>query len=214
MVYGRAVRRVSYATVVALAASSFVLPAREAYGIGWFYTASRQVSTDASGMSANDGSWVTRTGPSLSTDGRYVVFASAGTNLLAGDLNGHADVFVKDRASGAVERVSVSTAGAEADGRSHNPSISGDGRYVAFSSDATNLVPDDTNGVTDVFVRDRVAGTTTRIVSTSGTEGDENSFSPALSLDGRIVAFDSKASSLDSTATPNTVEDIYVHVNF
>ncbi len=66
----------------------------------------------------------------------------------------------------------------------------------------------------DVFVRDRVADTTTRMVSTNGVQGDGDSFSPALSMDGRLVAFDSEANSLDPAGTPNTGQDIYVHVNF
>jgi Tol biopolymer transport system component len=209
MVHGRAVRRASYATVVAVAVSAFVLPARDASAAGWGYTASRQVSTNASGISANGPSGLTPISPLLSTDGRYVVFASAGTNLVAGDLNGHPDVFVKDRASGAVDRVSVSTTGAEADGGSVIGSISGDGRYVAFTSDATNLVPGDTNGVKDVFVRDRVAGITSRLsVNDQGDEADGPSEWPAISADGNWVAFHSDARNLVGGDGPDT--DVFV----
>ncbi|HEV7863436.1 MAG TPA: hypothetical protein VGR20_12070, partial [Acidimicrobiia bacterium] len=100
-------------------------------------------------------------------------------------------------------------------------SISSDGRYVAFWSSASSLVPNDTNGsacktapCADVFVRDRVANTTTRMTSTNGVQGDNESFSPALSMDGRVVAFDSKATTLDTSGGGATTQDIFVHVNF
>ena len=101
--------------------------------------------------------------------------------------------------------------------------ISADGRFVAFWSDAATLVDGDTNGdacaadkrpCSDVFVRDRVANTTTRITSTNGVQGDEESFSPALSMDGRFVAFDSRAASLDPTGGSATGQDVFVHVNY
>ena len=94
---------------------------------------------------------------------------------------------------------------------------------MAFWSDASTLVPGDTNGsncqsaavgCADVFVRDRVAGTTTRVTSTNGVQGDGNSYSPALSMDGRFVALDSKANALDPAAGTTNLEKIYVHVNY
>jgi len=103
--------------------------------------------------------------PSISADGRYVAFISDSSNLVPGDTNGRADVFVHDRRLHLTERVSVSSSGAEADGDSYFPSISADGRYVAFSSDATNLVGDDTNKKADVFVHDRGKETTSFRVS-------------------------------------------------
>jgi Tol biopolymer transport system component len=209
MVHRRSVRRMGFATVVAVAVSTLVLPAREASAIGWYYTASTLVSSNASGSMANDQSGQSATSPLLSTDGRYVVFTSAGTNLVAGDLNGHWDVFVKDRRAGTVERVSVGVAGAEADGDSGTASISGDGRYVAFQSKATNLALGDTNGVADVFVRDRVAGTTTRLsVNDQGDEADGPSERPAISADGKWVAFISDARNLVSGDGPAT--DVFV----
>ena len=98
----------------------------------------------------------------LSGDGRFVVFASLAANLVPEDTNRVADVFVRDREAGTIERVSVGVGGAQADGASFgHVSISADGRLVAFRSFAANLVSGDTNGVADVFVRDREAGTIT-----------------------------------------------------
>jgi Tol biopolymer transport system component len=209
MVDKKAIRRTGFATVVAVAVSAFVLPVREASAVGLAYTMSTLVSSNASGSMANDSSGTNPTGPLLSTDGRYAVFASAATNLVADDLNGQWDVFVKDRLTGVVDRVSVSTSGAEADALSTTASISGDGRYVAFMSDATNLVPGDTNGVRDVFVRDRVAGTTSRLsVDGQGLEADGPSDHPSISADGNWVAFESEARNLVSGDGPT--KDVFV----
>jgi Tol biopolymer transport system component len=101
--------------------------------------------------------------PSISTDGRYVTFYSAAANLVAGDTNGMFDIFMRDRQTGTTTLVSRDSTGVEGDGDSQYPSISADGRYVAFQSYATNLVAGDTNGKTDIFVRDRQTGTTTRV---------------------------------------------------
>ncbi|MBI2842240.1 MAG: PD40 domain-containing protein [Armatimonadetes bacterium] len=135
--------------------------------------------------------------PSISGDGRYVAFESYATNLVPLDTNGFSDVFVRDMVLGPTERVSVSTGGVQGDLESHYPSISGDGRYVAFESYATNLVPGDTNVQYDVFVRDMVLGTTERVsVSTGGAQGDGGSLQPSISADGRYVAFSSGAKNL------------------
>lgn len=108
-------------------------------------------------------------------------------------------------------RVSVATNGTQADLRSKQPSISADGRYVAFASDASNLVDGDFNGVTDIFVRDLVKNTTTRVsVSTAGIEGDKASYWPFISSDGRYVTFTSEADNLVDSDT-NGVGDVYVH---
>jgi len=148
---------------------------------------------------------------SISADGRYVAFCSGASNLVEGDTNGAADVFVRDREAGTTERVSVSSAGAEGDGGGYWPAISADGRYVAFSSGATNLVESDTNGVVDIFVRDRLAGTTERVsVSSAGAEGDYGGdYYPAISADGRYVAFFSEATNLVESDT-NGVTDTFV----
>jgi hypothetical protein len=113
-----------------------------------------RVSVDSSGVPGNYAS----IDSVLSADGRTVAFLSVATNLVPGDSNAHEDVFVHDRQTGATERVSVSSAGVQANSSSYVPSISADGRYVAFDSLATNLVPGDTNAYGDVFVRDRQGG--------------------------------------------------------
>ncbi len=147
---------------------------------------------------------------SISGDGRYVAFQSAATNLVDGDTNGCGDVFVRDRNTNTTTRVSVSSGGAQADGDSGLPSISSDGRYVAFDSSATNLVTGDTNGVLDVFVRDRNTNTTTRVsLSSAGDEANGISLSPSICADGRYVAFVSSATNLVDGDT-NGNSDIFV----
>ncbi len=148
----------------------------------------------------------------ISADGRFVAFHSYAANLVGGDTNGKFDIFVHDRQTGTTERVSVATGGGQADGDSVNPAISADGRFVAFYSNATNLVSGDTNGKNDVFVHDRQTGTTERVsVATGGgqaTGGD--SIDPAISADGRFVAFWSFATNLVGGDT-NGNFDIFVH---
>ncbi|MEW6743266.1 MAG: calcium-binding protein [Planctomycetota bacterium] len=152
--------------------------------------------------------------PCVSLDGRYVAFDSYATNLVSDDRNGACDVFVHDRLTGETTRVSVDSWGGEGNYLSGRPSISGDGRYVAFKSLATNLVRDDMNGWTDVFVHDRVTGETTRVsVSSDGTEGDRESghpFAPWISADGRYVAFPSDATNLVA-CDRNGYTDVFVH---
>ncbi|PWK39503.1 WD40 repeat protein [Actinoplanes xinjiangensis] len=149
--------------------------------------------------------------PAVSGDGRYVAFWSTGSSLVAGDTNTTADVFVRDLRTRTTTRVSVATDGAQADQEASEPSISGTGRYVAFSSHATNLVPGDTNDRGDIFVRDRTAATTTRVsVTGAGAEADNTSHSPAISADGRFVVFVSYATNLVSGDT-NGFEDVFVH---
>ena len=148
--------------------------------------------------------------PSISADGSFVAFASAATNLVPGDTNGHIDVFVCDRRTGSIERVSVSTAGMEGNGDSIAPAIDGPGCVVAFKSYANNLVPNDNNGVVDVFVRDRVAGTTERIsVSFNGGDANDGSYPPSVSYDGRFVAFGSAANNL-VPGDVNHLADVFV----
>lgn len=133
----------------------------------------------------------------LSADGRMVVFDSWASDLVAGDVNGQLDVFVRDRDSNLTERISVASDGTAANGPSTGGSISADGRYVAFTSWADNLVPGDHNGVEDVFLRDRLLGTTVRISEElDGTDGEAASHSPAVSATGQFVAFATKANNL------------------
>jgi uncharacterized repeat protein (TIGR01451 family) len=154
--------------------------------------------------------------PSISSDGRFVAFASFAENLVPDDTNMVADIFVRDRLLGTTERVSVSSGGRQADGHSGvlnlmgGPSISGDGRFVAFSSDATNLVSGDRNANPDVFVHDRVTGETTRVsVASDGSEANAGGSEPSLSRDGRFVAFVSSADNL--VPDGNFTGDIYLH---
>ncbi|HEX9945300.1 MAG TPA: hypothetical protein VGG03_25095 [Thermoanaerobaculia bacterium] len=121
-----------------------------------------RVSVDSRGRQGDrDSGFVGVSGnPAISADGRFVAFPSDATNLVRGDTNGTTDVFVRDRLTGATERVSVSSGGGQSDGFSDGPAISADGRFVAFQSSAMNLVPDDTSFATDIFVRDRLVGTT------------------------------------------------------
>ncbi len=154
------------------------------------------VSADPDGASANGESFH----PALSADGRFVSFTSAATNLVAADTNGVQDIFVHDRVTRITTRVSVASNGTQANifGSDH-ASLSADGRFVAFEAAATNLVPGDTNGQIDVFVHDRETGTTTRAsVASDGTQGNRPSIAPAISADGRFVAFASGATNLAS----------------
>jgi hypothetical protein len=149
--------------------------------------------------------------PAISDDGRYVAFQSPDANLVAGDTNSTYDIFVYDRQSGTTSRVSVVSGGAQANDGSINPAISGDGRYVAFQSVASNLAPGDTNGWHDVFVHDRQSGTTTLISGAAGgAQANSESRTPAISKDGRYVAFQSYASNLVAGDTNGTY-DIFVH---
>lgn len=147
----------------------------------------------------------------ISADGRYVAFSSYASNLVPGDTNKKFDVFVHDRATGETERVSVSSSGKQGNDTSLAPSISADGRYVAFESYANNLVAGDTNQWPDVFVHDRATGSTKRIsVSSNGIEGNNYSLSPSISADGRYVTFESYARNLVSEDT-NRKCDVFVH---
>ena len=150
--------------------------------------------------------------PAISADGRYVSFASRATNLVAGDTNDARDVFVHDRFLGLTERVSLTSAGLQGDAESVESSLSADGRFVAFVSEATNLVPDDTNSVRDVFVRDRLLGITERAnLSTAGVEANAEAAAvvPSVSGDGRTVAMGLLASNL-VTGDTNGQQDIFV----
>lgn len=133
----------------------------------------------------------------LSSDGRYVAFSTDSSNLVPNDTNGAYDVFVRDRQAGTTERVSVQQGGGQASGGSYQPSISGNGRYVAFLSLAADVVPGDTDGTSDVFRRDRIGLTTVRAsLSTGGAQPNQGSYSPIVSDDGRYVTFGTQASNL------------------
>jgi ELWxxDGT repeat protein/predicted outer membrane repeat protein len=149
--------------------------------------------------------------PSISADGRYVAFDSEASDLVPGDTNGQRDVFVYDRQTNLIERVSLASDGSQTNGNSNIPSISADGRYVAFTSAATNLVPGDTNSCPDVFVYDRQTDTIERVsISSDASQANRISYTPSLSADGRYVAFQSEASNLVPGDT-NGKSDIFVY---
>jgi Tol biopolymer transport system component len=158
----------------------------------------------------------------VSGDGHVVTFASWATNLVPGDTNGRPDVFVHDRRTGRTSLVSGAGGGAPGNGEAREPSIDADGRHVAFTSSATNLVPGDTNRSADVFVHDRRSGRTT-VVSRSGdgTLGDDDSSGPSIDRGGQVVAFRSFAANLVPGDTrrcrapdrdgPANCPDVFVH---
>lgn len=149
----------------------------------------------------------------ISAGGRFVAFAAEANNLAPDDTNYVSDIFVRDRLKGVTERVSINSAGEQANNESVCAAISADGRYVAFYSTASNLVANDTNGKWDAFVRDRLAGTTERVsIGTSGQEGNGNSGymeAVSISADGRFVAFMSAASNLVADDT-NSSWDVFL----
>jgi Tol biopolymer transport system component len=169
-----------------------------------------RVSLNSAGAQGNSVSSV----PAISADGRFVAFSSYASNLVPGDVNNSDDIFVRDRQLGTTEMVSVSSAGVLAGPNGGTepqpPSISADGRYVAFEHAANNLVPGDTNGTYDIFVRDRQAGTTRRVsVSSAGIEGNGESRWASIFPGGGYVAFVSSASNLVAGDT-NGVADIFL----
>lgn len=166
-----------------------------------------RVSLGMAGTQANEDSFE----PSVSGDGRYVAFQSRASNLVAVDTNGRIDIFVRDTQTNVTSLVSVSTVGSQANGSSEPPVISGNGRYIAFSSDADNLVSGDNNGTYDIFVRDTVMDETSRAsVSSTGMQANDGCYNPSISTNGRFVAFDSDADTLVSGDTSG-YSDIFVH---
>jgi tricorn protease-like protein len=156
-----------------------------------------RVSIGLDGRGANGGSFEA----DVSADGRAIGFTSHATNLVLGDGNGKSDVFVHDERTGTTERVSVSSTGRQANGASSNAHLSADGRFVAFYSKASNLVPNDANRRGDVFVHDRKTGRTERV--------GVGSTSPYISGNGRIVVFSSRSTNVVPGDT-NGQEDVFV----
>jgi Tol biopolymer transport system component len=166
-----------------------------------------RVSVDTLGVEGDGDNY----GPRISGNGRYVTFISAADNLVTGDTNVATDVFVRDLLLQTTTRVSVDSSGNQGNGNSGNPSISADGRFIAFDSQATNLVPGDTNGASDVFVHDNLTGTTTRVsVDSNGVQGDNLSYVPSLSAAGHLVAFVSLADNFAANDVNQTL-DVFVH---
>ncbi|RQH25938.1 TolB family protein [Okeania hirsuta] len=165
-----------------------------------------QISRNSLGDRANFSSF----NPAISDNGRFITFDSFATNIVAGDTNNTRDVFWHDTLTGITSSISVDAFGNQGDFSSFNPSISTDGRFIAFESRATNLVPGDTNNARDIFVRDVLNGITTRVsVDIFGNQVSRSSFAPTISGDGRFVAFDS----FDPLLVPgdsNSTNDIFV----
>ncbi len=149
--------------------------------------------------------------PSISADGNYVAFELIDPNLVDGDTNNTGDIFLRDRRNATTTRISVTSNGDQADGDLSIPSISGDGRYVVYVSNATNLVSGDTNNLSDVFLYDNQTRTTIRIsIGPGGTQADGMSYNPRISADGHYVVFASQATTLVPDDT-NNVADIYLY---
>ncbi|MBK7641899.1 MAG: PD40 domain-containing protein [Planctomycetes bacterium] len=161
----------------------------------------QRASVDSSGAQATGASAY----PVISADGRFLAFESLASNLVPGDSNARYDVFVRDLQTGTTERASVGPNGVEGNGDSTYAAISPDGRFVGFQSRSTNFAAGDTNGFQDVFVRDRLLGTTERVsLGSLGTQGNKDCMGPSVSADGRYLAFMSQASNLvtpDYTST-------------
>lgn len=152
------------------------------------------VSISSAGELANRGSHVQGDAPALNGSGSLVAYYSDASNLVANDDNDQTDVFVRNRSNATTQIVSVATNGTQGNGPSLNPSMDLSGNLVAFQSLASNLTAGDSNGVADVFVRNRTAGTTERICDS--IQGNGASFAPAISADGNVVAFTSAANNL------------------
>ncbi len=195
-----------------LAAGTYTVA--EVQQLGWQQTSPigtvptiERVSVAADGAQGNGSSGRA----SLSADGRFATFYSSANNLVPGDTNGQSDIFVHDRQTGTIERVSVATDGTQGNDDSRGYSISADGRYVGFMSLASNLVPGDTNGAYDIFVYDRQAHTLECVSLTADdTTGNGSSWQGKISADGRFVAFGSDASNLVPDDT-NGVRDAFVY---
>lgn len=167
---------------------------------------SAMISIDSSGFPGDGGS----TTPRVSADARRVVYETDATNLFPGDLNGTRDVVIADVQTGSTTPVSISTSGSQANAPSWRPAISADGRYVSFSSLASNLVVGDSNASWDVFLRDLALGTTILAsVNSLGSAAGSSGLESSLSSDGRFVVFTSDASDL-VTGDTNGMPDVFV----
>jgi Tol biopolymer transport system component len=166
-----------------------------------------RVSVSATGEQANGDS----DGTSISGTGRWVVFGSDASNLVPGDTNGVSDIFLRDLSTNTITLVSRSSSGQEGNLASSSPVISADGAWVAFSSYANNLVPGDTNGQPDVFVRNLASGETTVVsVNDSGELGNNRSLFPSISGDGSRIAFSSYATNLVPGDSNGAVPDVFL----
>lgn len=166
------------------------------------------VSVNSNGVGGNQDSL----GEGMSDDGRFIVFFSQATNLVADDTNGSHDIFVHDQQTGETTRVSLNGDGVEGNGTSWYPSISGNGRFISFYSEANNLIAGDTNGIGDIFVHDRQTGEASRVsVSSNGAAGNGGTgYFSVISGNGRYVVFSSDANNLVSQDL-NGKSDVFVH---
>ena len=163
-------------------------------------------SVGSSGAKANGSSFHA----SISGNGQFVTFSSSATNLVGGDTDGQADVYVRDLINGTTRLVNTTTAGIKGNAVAYDPTISDDGQVIAFRSRATNFVIGNSNGFDDIYVKDLQSGTTTLAsVSVSGSSANNSSIAPALSGDGRFVSFHSRATDL-SHDDNDSFSDIYV----
>jgi LPXTG-site transpeptidase (sortase) family protein len=169
-----------------------------------------RVSVSSSGAQGNQS--VTESDPpAISADGRYVVFDSYASNMVAGDTNNSGDVFLRDRQTNTTTRISLASDGTQANDESYLPAISPDGRYVVFASKATNLVIGDTNLASDIFLHDMQTNITTRIsLASDGTQANNSSFAPDISANGRYVVFRSLASNLVSGSPVSGIDQIFL----
>ncbi|NUT24366.1 MAG: hypothetical protein HOV84_00205 [Streptomyces sp.] len=193
-------RRVrALAIAVALAAATATLTTGTSAGAAPRVPSTERVTVSATGEQGDGNSFA----PQLSADGRFAAFTADASNLVPGDTNGQRDVFVRDLRTGGVERVSVSSAGAQADQGSSVQAISADGRYVLFSSTARNLVPWDTPpadaGAADIYLHDRRTGTTKRI-SVAFDGGSAYAAGADMSANARYITFNAKATRMEEGA--------------
>ncbi|OUL26792.1 hypothetical protein BV378_12275 [Nostoc sp. RF31YmG] len=165
-----------------------------------------RVSTANDGTEGNDISL----SPAISADGRYIVFSSLASNLVAGDTNDTGDIFVYDQQTKTIERVSLTSDETEADSNSSRPSISADGRYVVFQSRASNLGVDNPDFNSNIYLRDRLTGETKLVSPSLNGETDGDSINPSISADGSYISFESAATNLVDGDT-NDASDIFVY---
>ncbi|MBI5929396.1 MAG: fibronectin type III domain-containing protein [Chloroflexi bacterium] len=166
-----------------------------------------RISIGSDGQQGNrSSSWV-----NVSADGRYIVFQSDASNLVPNDSNNTTDIFVHDRVTCETTRVSLASTDEQANGPSDTPNISGDGRYVVYTSYATNLVAGDTNGYADVYLYDRQTRQVIQInAATNSQDSSYGGDSGWISADGRYVVFDTQSNTLVSPPETNFVRDVFV----
>lgn len=174
-------------------------------------TTTTRVSVSRTGAQGNGLSGNAERNQVISGNGRYVAFFTEASNLVPGDTNNQWEVLIRDIQTGRVTRPAVSSAEVQGNNFSSEPALNRDGRYVAYESWATNLVPGDTNGRQDVFVRDMVAGTTSRVsVGNGRKQGNGLSFEPSVNASGGLVAFTSTATNLVPVGTPTADAQVFV----